>query len=99
LVKTASGGQLGDVNILRCSFTSVEPDFKAESLRAIAAGLDERGIPAARGGGWSAVQVARLEGWPPFRRESSFANESGAIFLSHGGPPQPSSSVGNWFIR
>jgi hypothetical protein len=31
-----------------------------ESLRAIAAGLDERGIPAARGGKWSAVQVARL---------------------------------------
>jgi hypothetical protein len=33
-----------------------------ESLRAIAAGLDERGIPAARGGKWSAVQVARLLG-------------------------------------
>jgi DNA invertase Pin-like site-specific DNA recombinase len=31
-----------------------------ESLRAIAEGLDERGIPAARGGKWSAVQVARL---------------------------------------
>jgi DNA invertase Pin-like site-specific DNA recombinase len=31
-----------------------------ESLRAIAAGLDKRGIPAARGGGWSAIQVARL---------------------------------------
>ena len=31
-----------------------------ELLRAIAAGLDERGIPAARGGKWSAVQVARL---------------------------------------
>ena len=31
-----------------------------ESLRAIAAGLDERGIPAARGGKWSAVQVSRL---------------------------------------
>jgi hypothetical protein len=31
-----------------------------ESLRAIATGLDERGIPAARGGKWSAVQVARL---------------------------------------
>ena len=33
-----------------------------ESLRAIAAGLDERGIPAARGGKSSAVQVARLLG-------------------------------------
>jgi DNA invertase Pin-like site-specific DNA recombinase len=32
----------------------------AESLRAIAAGLKERGIPAARGGKWSAVQVTRL---------------------------------------
>jgi DNA invertase Pin-like site-specific DNA recombinase len=32
----------------------------AESLRDIAAGLDERGIAAARGGKWSAVQVARL---------------------------------------
>src|SRR6476646_3158550 len=31
-----------------------------ESLRAIAAALDNRGIPAARGGNWSAVQVARL---------------------------------------
>jgi DNA invertase Pin-like site-specific DNA recombinase len=30
------------------------------SLRAIAAGLDERGIPAARGGKWSASQVSRL---------------------------------------
>jgi len=33
-----------------------------ETLRAIAAGLDERGIPAARGSKWSAVQVARLLG-------------------------------------
>jgi DNA invertase Pin-like site-specific DNA recombinase len=31
-----------------------------QSLRAIAAGLNERGIPAARGGRWSAVQVTRL---------------------------------------
>ena len=31
-----------------------------ESLRAIAAGLEERGIPAPRGGSWSAVQVARV---------------------------------------
>jgi DNA invertase Pin-like site-specific DNA recombinase len=31
-----------------------------ESLRAIAAGLEERGIPTACGGKWSAVQVARL---------------------------------------
>src|SRR5262245_4978905 len=31
-----------------------------ESLRAIAAGLQERGIPEAQGGSWSAVQVARL---------------------------------------
>src|SRR6516165_2178818 len=32
----------------------------ATSLRAIAAGLDERNIPTARGGEWSATQVARL---------------------------------------
>jgi DNA invertase Pin-like site-specific DNA recombinase len=31
-----------------------------ESLRAIAAALEKRGIPAARGGTWSAIQVARL---------------------------------------
>ena len=31
-----------------------------ESLRAIAPGLEERGIPTARGGKWSAVQVSRL---------------------------------------
>ena len=31
-----------------------------ESLRAIAVGLEERGIVAARGGKWSAVHVARL---------------------------------------
>jgi hypothetical protein len=36
-----------------------------KSLRAIAAGLEERGIPAARGGRWSAVQVARLLGRLP----------------------------------
>jgi hypothetical protein len=29
-------------------------------LRAIAEGLEDRGIPAARGGKWSAVQVGRL---------------------------------------
>jgi Resolvase, N terminal domain len=32
----------------------------AESLWAIAEGLEARGIPAARGGKWSAVQVSRL---------------------------------------
>jgi len=30
------------------------------SLRAIAAALEARGIPAARGGKWTAVQVSRL---------------------------------------
>jgi hypothetical protein len=33
---------------------------RAEVIAAIAAGLDERGIPAVRGGKWSAVQVAWL---------------------------------------
>jgi DNA invertase Pin-like site-specific DNA recombinase len=32
----------------------------AESLRAIARYLNEQGIPTARGGEWSAVQVARV---------------------------------------
>jgi DNA invertase Pin-like site-specific DNA recombinase len=32
----------------------------AASLRALAAGLNARGIPAARGGTWSAVQVKRV---------------------------------------
>lgn len=32
----------------------------AESLRAIAEGLNEAGIPTARGGKWSAVQVRRV---------------------------------------
>jgi hypothetical protein len=46
-----------------------------ESLRAIAAGLEERGIPAARGGKWSAVQVARLleAGRVPFESVSAAA--------------------------
>jgi hypothetical protein len=36
-------------------------------LRAIAVGLEERGIPATRGGKWFAVQVARLlEAGRPF---------------------------------
>jgi DNA invertase Pin-like site-specific DNA recombinase len=32
----------------------------AKSLRDIATGLNERGIPAARGGEWTAVQVSRV---------------------------------------
>lgn len=32
----------------------------AKSLRAIAEGLNEAGIPTARGGKWSAVQVQRV---------------------------------------
>jgi DNA invertase Pin-like site-specific DNA recombinase len=50
-----------------------------ESLRAIAEGLDERGIPAARGGTWSAVQVARL---------------LGAAGIPFGGSPANAASVG-----
>jgi Recombinase len=45
-----------------------------ESLRAIAAGLEERGIPAARGGKWSAVQVSRLlEAASPFGGSAAVA--------------------------
>ena len=32
----------------------------ASSLRQIAAGLNQRSIPTARGGAWSAVQVKRV---------------------------------------
>lgn len=32
----------------------------AKSLRELAASLNEKGIPAARGGQWSAVQVSRV---------------------------------------
>jgi DNA invertase Pin-like site-specific DNA recombinase len=35
-------------------------DGGAVTLRALAAGMDERGIPAAQGGSWSPTQVARL---------------------------------------
>lgn len=35
---------------------------EAVSLRQIAAGLNARGIPTARGGMWSAVQVQRVLG-------------------------------------
>jgi DNA invertase Pin-like site-specific DNA recombinase len=42
------------------------------SLRAIAEGLNEQGIPTARGGEWSAVQVMRvLERLDPFREEEA----------------------------
>jgi DNA invertase Pin-like site-specific DNA recombinase len=44
------------------------------SLRDIAAGLNEQGIPTARGGEWSAVQVMRmLERLDPFREEEAAA--------------------------
>jgi hypothetical protein len=44
------------------------------SLRAIAAGLNEMGIPTARGGEWSSPQVMRiLERLNPFREEEAQA--------------------------
>ena len=44
------------------------------SLRAIAAGLNEQGIPSARGGQWSSPQVMRmLERLDPFREEEAAA--------------------------
>lgn len=39
----------------------------ATSLRSVAAALNEKGIPAARGGLWSAMQVRRLCSTPPER--------------------------------
>jgi len=35
-------------------------DVRALSLRQIAAGLNQRGIPTAQSGQWSAVQVKRV---------------------------------------
>lgn len=35
----------------------------ATTLQAIATGLNKRGIPTARGGTWSAVQVSRVIAW------------------------------------
>ena len=51
-------------------------------MRAIAAGLDERGIPAARGGKWSAVRVARLleSASIPFSASLVSASVEGASF-------------------
>ena len=44
------------------------------SLRAIATGLNEVGIPTARGGKWSSPQVMRiLERLDPFREEEAAA--------------------------
>jgi hypothetical protein len=44
------------------------------SLRAIAAGLNEQGIPTARGGEWSSPQIMRLlERLDPFREEEAAA--------------------------
>ena len=45
-----------------------------KSLRAIAEGLNEAGIPTARGGEWSSVQVMRmLERLDLFREEEAAA--------------------------
>ena len=47
------------------------------SLRAIAAGLNEAGIPTARGGEWSSPQVMRiLERLDPFRSEEQAAAQT-----------------------
>ena len=57
----------------------VEPNLNASiehfvPVRAIAAGLNEQGIPSARGGGWSSPQVMRmLERLAPFRQEEAAA--------------------------
>ena len=44
------------------------------SLRAIAAGLNDSGVPTARGGKWSSAQMMRmLERLDPFREEEAAA--------------------------
>ena len=56
--------------------SDTRPLHDTASLRAIAAGLEERGIPAARGGKWSAVQVSRLlEAAVPFDASGAIAVE------------------------
>jgi DNA invertase Pin-like site-specific DNA recombinase len=64
------------------------------SLRALAAGLEERGIPAPRGGKWSAVQVARLleAAAVPFDASAGASEETarhrGVIIERSGGFPR-----------
>jgi DNA invertase Pin-like site-specific DNA recombinase len=54
----------------------------ATSLRAIAEGLDARGITTARGGKWSATQVMRLlERLGPFDIGAALATRSAADFV------------------
>jgi len=48
----------------------------ASSLRQIAATLNQRGIPTARGGEWSAVQVSRLGDATDWRRRKQAASAS-----------------------
>jgi hypothetical protein len=43
------------------------------SLSAIAAGLNDAGVPTARGGKWSSPQVGMLERLDPFREEEAAA--------------------------
>ena len=62
-VKAAVAARREKARARAADLASVVKELQAagcESLRAIAAGLEERGIPAARGGKWSAVQVSRL---------------------------------------
>jgi DNA invertase Pin-like site-specific DNA recombinase len=57
--------------------TDIQPilaDLKASgavSLRQLAAGLNERGIPTARGGAWSPVQVQRVMNRAPCERTTT----------------------------
>jgi hypothetical protein len=52
--------QVAHMSQLACLYCRGATGSRFRVIRVIAAGLNERGIPAARGGRWSAVQVSRL---------------------------------------
>src|SRR5262249_4308114 len=64
--KARAAGRVAQQAQARARAADIVPTIKElqaagfESLRGIAIELDERGIPTARGGKWSATQVARL---------------------------------------
>ena len=57
----------------------ITPEDTRDSGSCFAAGLEERGIPAARGGKWSAVQVARLLEAAGIPFDGSPVNDTSAV--------------------
>jgi Recombinase len=80
--KQRAAGRAAQQEQARNRATDLMPTIKElqadgfESLRAIAAALQERGIPTARGGRWSSVQVSRLlEAASPFEANAVALNQ------------------------